>query len=195
MRVRALAVSVLLFLGGCAEGGLGPGETVGPELLVRGAAEDVSLWDFCDPELQDSGVSERACRVPSVDRLRIGPRLRAASGSELYREWEELEWRVTLDGQALALEEFGTLPDTTLADGDPSGNGTSPWRVSTRASTDSRPESSTAIGPTTSPGSSVSGPDQKKERQGRPGRLRPWRTPLYESPGTAGVYGLRRFHS
>jgi hypothetical protein len=117
MRARALAASVVLFLGGCAEGGLGPGESVGPALLARGAAEDVSLWDFCDPELQDPGVSERACRVPSVDRLRIGPGWRAASGSELDREWKELEWRVTLDGRALALEEFGTLPDTTLADG------------------------------------------------------------------------------
>jgi hypothetical protein len=117
MRGRALAVTWLLLLGACGSDGVGPGEAVGPVQLGRGAAEEVSLWDFCDPELPEPGTFERACRVPPLDRLRIGPGWRAASGSELDSEWDELEWRVSLDGRALALEEFGTLPDTSLANG------------------------------------------------------------------------------
>jgi hypothetical protein len=117
MRALAVAASLLLLLGACGDDGLGPGESIGPILLGRGAAEDVSLWDFCDPELPEPGAFERACPVPPLDRLRIGPGWRAASASELDSEWDELEWRVSLDGRALALEEFGTLPDTALADG------------------------------------------------------------------------------
>jgi hypothetical protein len=109
----AVAAALLASCTGWAEG-LGPGDEVGGVRLVRGAAEDVSLWDFCDAELPEPGTFERACRVPPLDRLRIGPGWRAASSSDLDREWEELQWRASLDGQALALEEFGTLPDTDL---------------------------------------------------------------------------------
>jgi hypothetical protein len=109
--------ALLLAMAACGPGaGLGPGDRVGQVRLVRGAAEDVTLWDFCDPELPEPGRLERACRVPPLERLRIGPGWRAGSASELEREWEELEWRVTLDGRPLDLEAFGTLPDTTLSD-------------------------------------------------------------------------------
>jgi hypothetical protein len=109
----ALAAAILASCTGGTEG-LGPGDEVRGTRLVRGAAEDVSMWDFCDPELAESGTFERACRVPRLDRLRIGPGWRAASSSALDREWEELEWRASLNGRPLALEEFGTLPDTDL---------------------------------------------------------------------------------
>jgi hypothetical protein len=97
--------------------GLGPGDRIGPARLVRGAAEDVTLWDFCDPELPEPGVYERACSVPSVHRLRIGPGWRASSTEALQAEWGELDWHLSFDRRAIDLEAFGTLPDTTLADG------------------------------------------------------------------------------
>jgi hypothetical protein len=112
--LRAAAVVVLL--AACGRGGLEPGDRVGDLRVVRGAAEDVTLWEFCDPELRP-GRFERGCGVPPVRRLRIGPGWRAGSSSTLEDEWEELEWSVSLDGRALELGEFGTLPDTALADG------------------------------------------------------------------------------
>jgi hypothetical protein len=115
MRWLRAAVAVVL-LAACGRGGLEPGDRVGDLRLVRGAAEDVTLWDFCDPELRP-GRFARACRFPPVDRLRIGPGWRAGSSSTLEAEWEELQWSVSLDGRPLELAEFGTLPDTTLADG------------------------------------------------------------------------------
>lgn len=115
MRWLRAAVALVL-LAACGRGGLEPGDGLGDLRLVRGAAEDVTLWEFCDPELPP-GRFERTCRVPPVDRLRVGPGWRAGSSSTLVDEWEELEWSVSLDGRPLELAEFGTLPDTRLEDG------------------------------------------------------------------------------
>jgi hypothetical protein len=115
MRWRRAAVAFVL-LAACGGGGVEPGDRLGDLRVVRGAAEDVTLWEFCDPELPP-GRFERACHVPPVDRLRVGPGWRAGSSSALDDEWEELQWSVSLDGRPLELAEFGTLPDATLADG------------------------------------------------------------------------------
>jgi hypothetical protein len=115
MRWLGAAVAVVL-LTACGGGGLEPGDRVGDLRVVRGAAEDVTLWEFCDPELSPERF-ERACSVPLVDRLRVGPGWRVDSPSALEDQWEELQWSVSLDGRPLELAEFGTLPDTTLADG------------------------------------------------------------------------------
>jgi hypothetical protein len=106
-----LAAALLVSCGGALE----PGDEVGGVRLVRGAAEDVSLWDFCDPLLD--GPARRSCRVPPVDRLRIGPGWRAGSASALDREWGRLEWETTFDGETIDLAAFGTLPDTALGSG------------------------------------------------------------------------------
>jgi hypothetical protein len=113
---RLRAAIALVLLAACGGGGLEPGDRLGDLLVVRGAAEDVTLWEFCDPELAPGRI-ERACRVPPVDRLRVGPGWRAGSSSTLANEWEKLQWSVSLDGRPLELAEFGTLPDTILADG------------------------------------------------------------------------------
>ena len=115
MRWLRAAVALVL-LAACGGGGLEPGDRLGYLRVVRGAAEDVTLWEFCDPELPPGRV-ERECPVPPVDRLRVGPGWRAGSSSALEDEWEDLDWSVSLDGRPLELAEFGTLPDTTLADG------------------------------------------------------------------------------
>jgi hypothetical protein len=106
----ALTAALLTSCGGDTP--LRPGDEVAGVRLVRGAAEDVSLWDFCTPSLE--GAVRRSCRVPPVDRLRIGPGWRSGSPSALGSEWDELEWDVRLDGRPLDLEAFGTLPDTRL---------------------------------------------------------------------------------
>jgi hypothetical protein len=108
-----LAGTLLVACGG--GDGLQPGDVVHGVRLVRGAAEDVSLWDFCDPSLD--GPGRRSCRVPVLERLRIGPGWRSDSTPTLDREWDRLEWQVRFDGQRLDLASFGTLPDSRLGDG------------------------------------------------------------------------------
>jgi hypothetical protein len=112
--LRTVVAAVLLAACGGGEG-LQPGDEVNGLRLVRGAAEDVSLWDFCDPSLE--GPGRRSCRVPVLDRLRVGPGWRSGSDSALDREWAGLEWQVRFDGQRLDLAAFGTLPDSRLGNG------------------------------------------------------------------------------
>jgi hypothetical protein len=112
--LRTLLAGALLVACGGGDG-LQPGDDVDGVRLVRGAAEDVSLWDFCDPSLD--GPARRSCRVPVLDRLRIGPGWRSGSASALDSEWDRLEWQVRFDGQRLDLASFGTLPDSRLGDG------------------------------------------------------------------------------
>jgi hypothetical protein len=87
---------------------LQPGDTLSGMALTTGSSAVVSIWTVCHPETIPNEQSTTDCSVPAAP-LGIGPNLSALPSGPSAAEWGLLEWTLSLDGQPLDLEAFGTF--------------------------------------------------------------------------------------
>jgi hypothetical protein len=87
---------------------LHPGDAWGGMTLTTGSDTAVSLWTACRPATSLNGLTQTDCKVPAVP-LAIGPSAAALAEVVNLAEWARLEWSLTLDGQPVDLEAFGTF--------------------------------------------------------------------------------------
>lgn len=75
--------------------------------LTKGASQVPALWLFCSS--QESGTVVTAdCQVPQMQKLAIGHAFLASEEALRGAEWSELSWELSIDGQPVNLNEFGT---------------------------------------------------------------------------------------
>jgi hypothetical protein len=87
---------------------LKPGDEVNDMLITTGAAKVPPLWAFCPPSPVNDAVRAVDCRVPSLPRLSIGHTFRLADPVLQTLDWSALTWELSVDGQMVDLEAFGT---------------------------------------------------------------------------------------
>lgn len=85
---------------------LRPGDTLGGMTLKSsgGDGQTVSIWDLCR---RQQGSAE-PCRVPAVTELAIGPADFSVPEAVGGVDWDQMAWTLSLDGQPVDLEAFGT---------------------------------------------------------------------------------------
>jgi hypothetical protein len=74
--------------------------------LTKGASEVPALWLFCSSQVSGN-VTTAECEVPPLPRLAIGHAF-LASDALRGADWSELRWELSIDGQPVDLDEFGT---------------------------------------------------------------------------------------
>ena len=90
-----------------------PMVTVGDEIegmtLTTGAADAPPLEAFCSnsPECKGSYILD--CRTPALASLGIGNIFLYADDAIRNLNWSEFVWELSIDGQEVDLESFGTL--------------------------------------------------------------------------------------
>ena len=88
---------------------LSVGDSINGMTLSKGADESHSLWAFCFKSPEGTGSYILDCRVPALASPRIGNSLLYANEAIPNRDWSELVWDLSIDGQAVDLEPFETF--------------------------------------------------------------------------------------
>jgi hypothetical protein len=84
------------------------GEKINGMTLANGAADASPLWAFCASSQPSDHVTNADCRVPVLPKLAIGHVFLATDEAFAETEWSELTWELSLDGQPVNLDDFGT---------------------------------------------------------------------------------------
>jgi hypothetical protein len=86
---------------------LKPGDEIDGMILSTGAVDAPPLWAFCSSQ-EANHVTAASCRVPQMSKLAIGHAFLAPDTIISETEWSELTWKLSVDGRAVKLNEFGT---------------------------------------------------------------------------------------
>ena len=76
-------------------------------ILTKGASQVPALWLFCSSQVSGT-VTTAECQVPQMPRLAIGHAFLPSEEALRGTEWSELDWELSIDGQPVNLDEFGT---------------------------------------------------------------------------------------
>jgi alpha-amylase len=100
---------------------LGPGDKIGEMALNKSPSQNPSLWEYCPMAWSDRPGGEPAvCTMPWQPEVEIWGAWGAKDQAFLDAGWEALAWEISVDGQALDLEAFGTWDfDWAAEDGTP----------------------------------------------------------------------------
>jgi hypothetical protein len=85
------------------------GDTIDGMTLSKDADAAHSLWVFCFNSPEGKGSYLLDCRVPALASLRIGNLPLYANEAFPNVDWSDLVWELSIDGQAVDLEPFGTF--------------------------------------------------------------------------------------
>ena len=85
-----------------------PGDGIDGMHLTTGAQNAAPLWAFCSPAQYAGNTTTADCSVPVMQSLAIGHILMPGDDILAGRDWSEINWQLTIDGQLVDLESFGT---------------------------------------------------------------------------------------
>ena len=112
---RMLYIGLLLMLMACQATGqspngamLNPGDTIDGMSLTTGAANVPPIWAFCSKAQYVGNTATSDCHVPMVSKLAIGYILVPEDDALARLDWDEISWKLTIDGQPINLKGFGT---------------------------------------------------------------------------------------
>jgi hypothetical protein len=113
---KLLYCGVLILLAACQAAGhpLGaamfkPGDTIDGMSLTTGAADAPPLWAFCSASQENNHIKTFNCRAPLLPTLAIGHVFLFADEALTSQNWSDLAWGLSIDGQVVDLESFGTF--------------------------------------------------------------------------------------
>jgi hypothetical protein len=113
---KLLYCGVLLMLAACQAAGqplsaamFRPGDSIDGMSLTTGAADAPPLWAFCSGSQESNHIKTFNCRAPVLPTLAIGHAFLFADEVLTSQDWSELVWELSIDGQAVDLESFGTF--------------------------------------------------------------------------------------
>lgn len=111
-----ISFGLLIFLSSCQAAGqpltaalYKPGDTLSGMSLATGAADAAPLWAFCSSSQQGSFQMTFDCRAPLLPTLAIGNIFLPADELLANLNWSDLAWELSIDGQPVDLESFGTF--------------------------------------------------------------------------------------
>lgn len=115
-RVQWLSIGWIVILAACQSAGpagggamFRPGDNLGGMNLTTGAADAPPLWAFCSNPQENTHIRTLECRAPVLPTLAIGHAFLLADEALTNLNWSELVWEMSIDGQAVDLESFGTF--------------------------------------------------------------------------------------
>ena len=88
---------------------LEPGDQIGSMVVTTGANDAPPLWAFCSKSLEGQGSYILDCRAPVLASLGVGNIFLYADEAITNLDWSELVWDLSIDGQKVDLESFGTF--------------------------------------------------------------------------------------
>jgi hypothetical protein len=88
---------------------LEPGDQIGSMVVTTGANDAPPLWAFCSKSLEGKGSYILDCRAPVLASLGVGNIFLYADEAITNLDWSELVWELSIDGQKVDLESFGTF--------------------------------------------------------------------------------------
>lgn len=111
-----LAIGAVFLLTACQMAGqplqaamVGSGESVNGMGLTTGITEAPPLWGFCSLSQSGRHMKTFDCRAPVMPTLAIGHIFLFGDEILANLNWSELVWELSIDGQAVDLESFGTI--------------------------------------------------------------------------------------
>ena len=88
---------------------IGPGDKIDNMILTTGADEAPPLWAFCSRSAEGEGRHILDCRTPVLASLGIGNIFLDTDEAIANLDWADLNWKLSIDGQEVDLESFGTV--------------------------------------------------------------------------------------
>ena len=86
-----------------------PGDAIDNMVVTTGADDAPPLWAFCSKSLEGQGSYILDCRAPVLASLSIGNIFLYADEAIMNLDWSDLVWELSIDGQKVDLESFGTF--------------------------------------------------------------------------------------
>jgi hypothetical protein len=113
--LKALYIGLLVILSACQVSGnsagatmIKPGDTIDGMVLTTSAADAPPVWAFCSQPQYAGNTVTSDCNVPMVSELAIGHTLMPEDHALARRDWSEISWEMTIDGNSIDLQSFGT---------------------------------------------------------------------------------------
>ena len=85
------------------------GDKIDGMTLSKGAGDARPLGAFCSHSPEGKGSYSLDCRAPALTPLEIGNILSYADQGTTNLNWSDLAWELSIDGQEVDLESFGTF--------------------------------------------------------------------------------------
>ena len=86
-----------------------PGDAINGLRLSTEAADAAPLWAFCSTSQGSGNLKSFDCRTPVLPALAIGHIFLLADEALGSQQWSDLVWELSIDEQAVDLEQFGTF--------------------------------------------------------------------------------------
>lgn len=86
-----------------------PGDSINGMSLTTGAADAPPLWAFCSGSQEGEYSKTFNCRAPALPTLAIGHLFLLSEETFAGLGWSELAWQLSINGQPVDLESFGTF--------------------------------------------------------------------------------------
>ena len=102
---------------------LGLGDKIDGMTLSKGAGDARPLGAFCSNSPEGKGSYTLKCRAPALASLDVGDIFFYTGEAITSWDWSDLVWELSIDGQEVDLESFGTFDSVV-----PSMSKTSPVR-------------------------------------------------------------------
>jgi hypothetical protein len=111
-----MGIGLLVLLTACQSAGEplnaamhGPGDAINGLRLETGTQGAPPLWAFCSTSPDGSHIKSFDCRTPILPTLAIGNVFLLADEAFANLNWSDLAWELSIDGQPVDLEQFGTF--------------------------------------------------------------------------------------
>jgi hypothetical protein len=85
-----------------------PGDVIDGMSLTKGAKDAAPLWTFCSSPQSVGNTTTSDCSVPLISRLAIGHIIMPGDDTLAMLDWSKISWELTIDGQPVDLQSFGT---------------------------------------------------------------------------------------
>jgi hypothetical protein len=85
-----------------------PGDVIDGMSLTTGAKDAIPLWTFCSLPQSVGNTTTSYCSVPLISRLAIGHIIMPGENTLAMLDWSKISWELTIDGQPVDLQSFGT---------------------------------------------------------------------------------------
>ena len=94
---------------------LEPGDQIDSMVITTGADDAPPLWAFCSNSPEGKGSYILDCRAPALDSVGIGNIFLYTDKAITNLDWSDFVWELSIDGQRVALESFGTFDYVVLS--------------------------------------------------------------------------------
>jgi hypothetical protein len=85
-----------------------PGDNIHGMTLTKGTADAAPLWVFCSSPEQNDQMITAECQIPLSTKLAIGQFFSPLDKTLTDLDWSKFTWNLSIDGQSLDLDAFGT---------------------------------------------------------------------------------------